>query len=436
MRIQTTDELCSVDEMSQRATPYGFGLDCMLTPESAVAAHQEEIAGAELVKRVPDATRDAYERARLTHSYGAFAYDLYTVAHNHTRLVLELALRERFVEWAEGFIVLSRHSKTGETRTITADVARFGDVASLFDRGSGACGRGPWELQTNEGPFRFHPGLASLIRWARHIGLLRGQRNRGREQAMLDIRNYVAHPEGHLTVGPCDSARAIASTAEFINQLYGERTPGGGMYPPPAARIPVFIFTQAKSCGALRAEQFDGRSLQPSATVACFLAVGDDPGLLHANSWYETTAFPSEYLWGPGSPADAIAWAADADLVGDEVDPHDRRFVIDCSSGQATTALRPHVAAALDHSEPGRWLIVRADHPNDASTAADIYLGRTGREGQPTFFEDQIICDHPWPQIEEQVTALIEPMQRVTPEPVSGSEFCGSSASGGHTLAR
>lgn len=422
--------------MSQRATPFGFGLDYMLKPESAVAAHQDEIATCELVERVPDATRSAFERARLTHTYGAFAYDLYTVAHNHTRLVLELALRERFVEWAEGTITLVRHSEAGEARTVTADVSRYTDVIGLFDRGRdrGACARGSWLLQTADEPLRFNPGLTSLMRWARCVKLLHGQRNRGREQAMLDLRNHVAHPEGHLTVGPTDSARTIAATAELVNQLYGASTPGGDMYPPPTARIPMFIINEGNSCGARRADQLAERRFKPDASVVCFLAAEADPWLLHANSWYKTTALPSEYLWGPGSPSDAIAWVATAGLDGDKADPHDQLFVIDCTSGYPATVLRPEVAVAVDHSDPGRWLVVRADQPGDARSAAGIYLGLTNQEGHPTFFDDQIVCDGPWPEVADQIAALVEQDRVATAEPVTASEFWGSIAGTGHTL--
>ena len=435
MRIQTTEELCTVDEMSQRATPYGFGLDCMLTPDGAVAAHQDEIAGCELVERVPDPTREAFERACLTHTYGVFAYDLYTVAHNHTRLVLELALRERFVEWSGGAITLVRQSKAGEAHAVTADVTRYTDVTELFDRDRGVCRRGSWDLETTSGSLRFNPGLASLMKWARHIGLFHGQRNRGREQAMLDLRNYVAHPEGPLTVGPSDSARTIVATAELINQLYGASTPGGDMYPPATPRTPVFTVQEEPGSETRRAEHLNDRALAPDASVICFLIAETDPGLLHANSWYETTAIPSRYLWGPGTPAEATAWTAITDIATDETDHHDRLFVIDCSRGHPANALRAEIAVALDHNEPGRWLIVRADQPGDAKSAASIYLGLSGHEGHPTYFDDQIIYDGAWLEVAGQIADLSDPGRPVTPEPVAAGGPWSALTDVDHTLA-
>jgi hypothetical protein len=47
----------------------------------------------------------------------------------------------------------------------------------------------------------FRAGILHDLRaWARKVGILRGQRNRGIEQALSNLRNFVAHSTNdHLT---------------------------------------------------------------------------------------------------------------------------------------------------------------------------------------------------------------------------------------------
>jgi hypothetical protein len=46
---------------------------------------------------VPEGTRKSFERLRTLYAYGVLCYDLYTVAGDLARLVIEQALRERFL---------------------------------------------------------------------------------------------------------------------------------------------------------------------------------------------------------------------------------------------------------------------------------------------------------------------------------------------------
>ena len=91
-RIRTFEELVTPNDPALRFTPLGFSTGGRMTPEGA-AEHIQRSIGIELAPAVPDSTRQSFERVCLTHSYGLFAYDLFTVAEDHALLVLERAPR-------------------------------------------------------------------------------------------------------------------------------------------------------------------------------------------------------------------------------------------------------------------------------------------------------------------------------------------------------
>jgi hypothetical protein len=65
--------------------------------EGVVEYRQRLVADFQLIDDIPESTRTSYDRVRTIYSYGVFCYDLYTVADDQARLVLEQALRERFL---------------------------------------------------------------------------------------------------------------------------------------------------------------------------------------------------------------------------------------------------------------------------------------------------------------------------------------------------
>lgn len=83
--------------------------------------------------------------------------------------------------------------------------------------------------------------LADLRSWARHVGLLRGQRNRGVERALSNLRNFVAHPTSYHLLDAVQTGRTLSDLAEIINHLWGYPTPGGRLYPAPIRREVVVI---------------------------------------------------------------------------------------------------------------------------------------------------------------------------------------------------
>ncbi|HEY5987846.1 MAG TPA: hypothetical protein VIV12_15955 [Streptosporangiaceae bacterium] len=81
---------------------------------------QKVISRLDLSRQVPENTRNSFERLRTLYSYGVLCYDIYTLAGDHARLVIEQALRERFLSFYGGTVTL-KHSGDGRERPVTAD---------------------------------------------------------------------------------------------------------------------------------------------------------------------------------------------------------------------------------------------------------------------------------------------------------------------------
>jgi hypothetical protein len=156
-------------------------------------------------------------------------YNVFSVVENQGHLVLEQALRDRFVEFYGGTVPFEDAS--GTVHDLPAAV-----FDTLYDE-IHAEGRlrkpNRWRLRLRRtGELIYFDGmLDSLLRWARGEGLLRGQRNRVLDPVLRRLRNYVAHGSGYHLVSPVDAARTICDAAEIINQLWGSPTPGGGFTP-------------------------------------------------------------------------------------------------------------------------------------------------------------------------------------------------------------
>lgn len=82
---------------------------------------------------------------------------------------------------------------------------------------------------------------------------------------------------------------------------------------------------------------------------------------------YETTQYPADYLWGPGTRSAAAAWLEREQPQGDTIDHLDRVFLVRVHDGQILPPMRPEVAAGVIEAErSGNWYAVRADYPVDA----------------------------------------------------------------------
>lgn len=169
---------------------------------------------------------------------------MFTVADNLAWLLLEQALRERFIAFYDGIIPLVNNN--GEEHPLIAP--NFDVVAEAFRRGDYR--KGSWGLQISSGDtMKFRASLSQLQDWARREHLLDGQRNKTLfDPIFLDRRNSVAHSYCHLLVSFDDSACTIREIAEIINRLGGHYTPGGRLYPAPLKRE-IFILGWIEEVG-------------------------------------------------------------------------------------------------------------------------------------------------------------------------------------------
>ncbi len=70
-----------------------------MQPEESLRFLRDSIALARLVDEVPETVSENFARVRKTYLYGLVEYDMFTVAHDDARLILEGALRVRFVTY-------------------------------------------------------------------------------------------------------------------------------------------------------------------------------------------------------------------------------------------------------------------------------------------------------------------------------------------------
>ncbi|MET8577301.1 hypothetical protein [Streptomyces sp. NPDC005012] len=350
-----------MDERILHFTPAGLG---HMEPEDALAFQQHVIGRISLAADVAEGTRRRFEQLRHVYRYGLLCYDVFTMVGDAALLVFEQALRDRFIEFHKG-VVPVRDSQ-GQVQQLA--VRDYADFMTQYPRNS-RIQMGPdrqWE--------RFTGMLDSLYRWARCEGLLRGERNRGAERAVKELRNMVAHPNGYHLDSPVDAARTMSDLAEVINQLWGHPTPGGRLYPAPIERSVVAIgWSDAEGRIAIcQAENLHEGEHAEGWTFVLIQAVftpgeAEDPELWHFDSLFENTAYPCDLLWGPGTQNQALAWLETTTATVDACDHLDRVFLLRYDGQQLHMPQRPDVAAGMDDDgQPGTWFAVRADFPADA----------------------------------------------------------------------
>lgn len=392
--IKTLDELCQPDDRTLRFTPMGLGLGVQMRPDAAAEYQQQVVAQFELDPSVAEDTRRTFAHLRTVYAYGVLSYEVYTLVNDHALLALEQALRDRFVEFHQGTVVFVDDADVDHP----VAVSRYEQVQELLRsrrtgrRRSGR--RSGWRLRLPDGTAtEFNGGMLGDLRaWARRVGLLRGQRNRGIEQALSNLRNFVAHPAGYHLTGPVEAARTLRDLAEIINQMWGIPTPGGRLYPAPLRREVIVMAWPTggdETCTAIAADAFtefvdpDDRPWQCVILRAVFRPEDrfSDPGLRHYDSRVEVTHYPADLIWGPGTVTDAAAWFAQHQPQPDECDYLDRAFMIRHDGADLYLPMRPSVAAALsDRERAGTWYAVKADHPGDAYRHVRNLVTRAGCE--------------------------------------------------------
>jgi hypothetical protein len=383
MDIRSLEELREADERTQRFAPLGLATGGMLRPEDAAVFQQEVISHADLVPAVAESTRGTFERLRSLYAYGVLSYEVFTAVDDLAQLVLEQALRERFVQFYDG--VVPFEDAGGEPREVRA--ADFAVVYDEIHKDSRLRRPYRWRLRLRRtGELVYFDGmLDSLLRWARSEGLLRGQRNRMLEPVLKRIRNFVAHGSGDHLVMPTDAARSISDAAEIINHLWGSPTPGGRLYPAPILReVQAVAWSPGGAVMSGLASNYPAGPEYADWTYVLVRAVLHDDGLRRFDAQYETTTFPCELLWGPGTWQDAAAWLKEEQPADDEVEILDRLFLLQHRQNRFYLPRSPDVTAGLNERErQGTWHLVRADFPADAySHARQIAAGQSSCSGE------------------------------------------------------
>lgn len=166
----------------------------------------------------------------------------------------------------------------------------------------------------------------------------------------------------------------LSDLAEIINQLWGQRTPGGRLYPAPVHRdVAAFAWREGDFFSMLAENVQHATDLDEGYQYAIVLAVAagprSDPHLPQFDSLFETTSYPVDVLWGPGTRAQATVWLEANRPEPDEFDHLDRLVALRADGGQLSIPMRLEVAAGLPAGEQrGRWYLMRADFPSDAFT--------------------------------------------------------------------
>ena len=195
-----------------------------------------------------------------------------------------------------------------------------------------------------------------------------------RDEPRRWFRNNGAHHTYQLH-GPDHAERAIADVAHLISRLWG--APAGR----PVHREVMLI--------AWTAEQVTWAPPSRFTTVApgeltCVLVLADpqDPGLPEYDAPYESTYYPCEWLWGPGTLPDALAWHHQHQPASDQAETIDRLFLLQHDGDLLYIPRNPAVAAALGHDDQdGTWYLIRADSPSHAfNHQRRLLVGEPGHE--------------------------------------------------------
>jgi hypothetical protein len=100
----------------------------------------------------------------------------------------------------------------------------------------------------------------------------------------------------------------------------------------------------------------------PTSVIA--LASPGDFDLGDYDALYETTNLPCEWLWGPGTPAEALEWLQRNSQPGVQAETIDRLFLLRYHDSLLWLPQKPATAAAATGvAADGTWYLLRADSP-------------------------------------------------------------------------
>ncbi len=393
----TWEELREPEEITQRFTPLGLATSSKLKPEASARFLQRMIAKATLIADVPEDLHKYLNRLRKMHIYGLLEYEFFTAAGDLVYLFLEAAFRVRFITYYVKKIPVLRNS-----RAEVLEASSFDEVLKALRRAHRK--KEKYILLSKEGVRQYHmpSGFPGLLRWARDERLLIGQRSTILDDVIVRIRNRVAHPEQYSLQMPVDSARSLCDAAEIVNKLWGYDTPGGRLFPAPLQRWLRVVALAPDGTGSIEFRTSDqvrgAESEHRGWNYVFFSAVEQDelvgfpldhsPGLAFVpQPGFEMTAYPCDWLWGPGTWEDAVSELAayPEDWLLDTVRYLDRLFLIRLDGQGVDQPRSPSTFLALDPSlQNYTWLAILADHPWDAyrhacdhGTTAKVPEGRT-----------------------------------------------------------
>jgi hypothetical protein len=368
-RLQQPDPLALI------FNPVGLGGE--MTPDAAAEHQAATIAGAVLAEVVPEEVRENFERARKLHLYGVLEYEFFTAAPEYALMVLEAALRVRFITYYDHAIPVLRRGTPGTLEAEDFEAVRAARKTRLRrPDGSGA------DLPSH---------LTALLAWARRERLLPGRRSRVVDRALVEMRNHSAHPTGRTVEAPPGSTRMLRTVAEYINRLWGEQSAGGRHFPGPLARRPRVVALAADGSAA---RQFSPEQIlelpadERDWTFAVFLAAEEEELTLHHGGLhlahvpgFQATLYPCELLWqGERQELISKVEAGDFDGCADTARHLDRRFLIRADDDGVDLARSPEDLLAAAEPPEGRWYSVIADTPHEA-------LARV-RDHEPTLDDD------------------------------------------------
>jgi hypothetical protein len=102
--MKSLSDLQAPDDRSLHFSPLGlFG---RIRPEDAAEFQQRVVTRHELVPAVAEGTRQSFDQLREIFAYGLLCYDIFTVINDRALLVLEQALRDRFIDFHDGTVTL------------------------------------------------------------------------------------------------------------------------------------------------------------------------------------------------------------------------------------------------------------------------------------------------------------------------------------------
>ena len=356
--------------------PIGFG--GRMEPEDAARFQAEAIADATLVEAVPTEITENFERARKLHLYGVLEYEFFTVASDQALLVLESALRVRFLSYYAGGIPVTRD---GVEETLYAK--SFEDVRRA---------RGTLKLRGREVASRLAVGARALLGWARGERLLPGSSTQRVDHALGALRNYAAHQEGRAVLGPPDSARPCVTSPK-------SSTPSGAIACPAGASSPL----RSRGCaGRIDCPRREGgpewgsitsmtstpanrTRISVSSGWGCdekLTSVGGTTGRSPSSGCVDDYTLCPDLGRRYAGLVERSSPAPFTDL-GDRVEHLDRLFFVRRRDGQTDEPRSAADLLALDRPPAGRWHAGPADDPRRASvrvqdTGKGLVEGRGG----------------------------------------------------------